>query len=177
MNAELASLKSFKVYDAIPRSHAPQGKGVITGRWVVTPKGDKIKCRMVARELNDGTLADVFAHTPSSTALRIILCIALAKGYAMATGDLTTAFLHAPLEHGSEVYFQPPAPVHEAGTLWKLRRALYGLRRSPQVFQRWVEGQLADLLKFPRRVTMMRSARFAMCLSSFGCSFAPMQVR
>ena len=84
MNAELASLKSFKVYDVIPRSQVPQGKAVITGRWVVTPKGDKIKCRMVARELNDGTPADVFAHTPSSTALRIILCIALAKGYAMA---------------------------------------------------------------------------------------------
>eukprot|EP00972_Heterocapsa_arctica_P093144 13739209-Heterocapsa_arctica.AAC.1 len=50
-------------------------------------------------------------------------------------GDVSTAFLHAPLPPERKFYLIPPATEHAGGELWRLRKALYGLRESPRWFQ------------------------------------------
>eukprot|EP00972_Heterocapsa_arctica_P028732 4227129-Heterocapsa_arctica.AAC.1 len=50
-------------------------------------------------------------------------------------GDVSTAFLHAPLPPERKFYLIPPATEHVGGELWHLRKALYGLRESPRWFQ------------------------------------------
>eukprot|EP00972_Heterocapsa_arctica_P093165 13742376-Heterocapsa_arctica.AAC.1 len=53
-------------------------------------------------------------------------------------GNVSTVFLHAPL--GAEcVYVKPPPNLREPGVLWRLKKALYGLRAAPRLFQEYVE--------------------------------------
>ena len=61
----------------------------------------------------------------------------------MTTGDISTAFLHAPITKEEEVYVTPPPEYYPNGdTLWKLKRAMYGLRTSPKAWQDHFAGQL-----------------------------------
>ena len=77
-------------------------------------------------------------------ALRVVLLHALRNKFDTIQGDVSAAFLHADFEPGAEVFVRPLA---ELGTdrIWKLRKALYGLRRSPQAWQKWFAGRLATL--------------------------------
>ena len=53
----------------------------------------------------------------------------------MALGDVSTAFLHAPLGPEDHVYLQPPPNKRTANVVWRLHKALYGLRAAPRLFQ------------------------------------------
>eukprot|EP00972_Heterocapsa_arctica_P072105 10649872-Heterocapsa_arctica.AAC.1 len=48
-------------------------------------------------------------------------------------GDVSTAFLHAELPE--PVWVIPPPNMREPGMVWRLSKALYGLRKSPQLWQ------------------------------------------
>ena len=49
-------------------------------------------------------------------------------------GDISTAFLHAAVD--DDFYVIPPLEFYPDGcTLWKLKKALYGLKRSPKLWQ------------------------------------------
>eukprot|EP00972_Heterocapsa_arctica_P018123 2677498-Heterocapsa_arctica.AAC.1 len=61
--------------------------------------------------------------------------------WVVCIGDVSTAFLHAPL--GAErVYVRPPPNLREPGVLWRLQKALYGLRAAPRLFQEYMEKVL-----------------------------------
>ena len=54
-------------------------------------------------------------------------------GWEVLTGDVMTALLDATLpEH---VFVLPPPNLRQEGRVWRLNNALYGLRRSPQLWQ------------------------------------------
>ena len=77
---------------------------------------------------------EVFASTPSLTTLKLLLTLATAFNWCVWTGDVSTAFLHALVN--SDIFVIPPLEFYPEGqTLWKLKRALYGLRNSPQLWQ------------------------------------------
>eukprot|EP00972_Heterocapsa_arctica_P100629 14837316-Heterocapsa_arctica.AAC.1 len=61
----------------------------------------------------------------------------------MLLGDVSTAFLHAPLPAGAKVYVIPPACDRQPGKVWRMK-ALYGLRQSPRLFQEHLAGILAS---------------------------------
>eukprot|EP00972_Heterocapsa_arctica_P049582 7297611-Heterocapsa_arctica.AAC.1 len=48
-------------------------------------------------------------------------------------GDVSTAFLHGALPEPA--YVRPPPNFRRPGVVWRLGKALYGLRKSPQLFQ------------------------------------------
>ena len=56
---EIEGIKTFKVYDKVPRNEAYErtGRKPIAVRWVDVNKGDdinpEIRCRLVAKEIND----------------------------------------------------------------------------------------------------------------------------
>ena len=95
-----------------------------------------VRCRIVVRgytqQVDDRD--ELFASTPSLTTLKLLLTLSSAFGWYIATGDVSTAFLHAAVD--GDIYVIPPLEYYpEGNVLWKLKRALYGLRNSPKLWQ------------------------------------------
>ena len=69
MGKEMASFKSFHVADDVPEEEATEaGIEVIPSRWLIHDRGGVkgIKARCVTQQINDGSLQDTFAATPSA---------------------------------------------------------------------------------------------------------------
>ena len=61
--------------------------------------------------------------------------MALARAWMTYSFDISTAFLHAPLS-GEPVYVWPPKEFYHFGkVLWRLKKAMYGLRSAPKDWQ------------------------------------------
>ena len=136
MDHERASLEAFKVRTEVSEEE-PKKAGVrpIRMGWVLSDRGATVKARMVACEVNHGEWCDAFAATPTSVAMRLALQRGMARGWTIFTADISTAFLHAVLDEDDLVYVLPPTTDRRPGHVWRLWRALYGLRRAPQYFQ------------------------------------------
>ena len=62
----------------------------------------------------------------------------------MILGDISTPFLHAGLQ--DDFYVWPPKEFYpDRTTVWKLKRALYGLRDAPRAWQEHFAQVLQDL--------------------------------
>ena len=116
MDKESASLQSFPTYievdDTEPAKH---GKKVIRSGWVLSDRGETVKARLVAQEVNYGDYMDAFAATPMSASLRVLLKIAMQRGWPVRLADLSTAFLYARLGEGELVYVLPPQSERKEG--------------------------------------------------------------
>ena len=105
MNKEMESMRSFDVYIELLESDLTpeQLSKVIQSRWVLRWKADEIRARLVAKGYSqDVTDLETYASTPLLLTLKILLLIALNKGWKVLFGDVSTAFFHALLdeEHG-----------------------------------------------------------------------------
>ena len=139
MTKEMKSMRDFGVFDEVDIDKVPREalESAISTRWVKLRKPDgTVRCRIVARgytqQVEDKD--ETFASTPSLTTLRLLLTLAVAKGWHISIGDISTAFLHALVNE--DFYVIPPLEFYPEGrTLWKLRKALYGLKHSPKLWQ------------------------------------------
>ena len=139
MKKEMLSMKNFDVFDEVPTSSLSEEalSEAISTRWVKVRKSDgAVRCRIVVRgytqQVEDRD--ELFASTPSLTTLKLLLTLSSAFGWHIATGDVSTAFLHAAVD--GDIYVIPPLEYYpEGNVLWKLKRALYGLRNSPKLWQ------------------------------------------
>ena len=69
--------------------------------------------------------------------LRTLISLASLQKWAVASWDVSTAFLYAQLPEDHVVYCRPPNALVrlglvQPGIVWKLNKALYGLRTSPK---------------------------------------------
>ena len=130
---EVESLQHFDVFEL---TGPPPDQRVLSTRWVHRWKGDTVKSRLVVRGFEQlFTGAETCAATPALTTLFLMINYALSTGLSKATGDVSTAFLHASLNE--LVYVQPTeirGTVHApTGKVWRLKKSLYGLRSAPEV--------------------------------------------
>ena len=139
MTKEMKSMQHFGVFEEVDVDKVPAEllDKAISTRWVKVRKTDgTLRTRLVVRGYTQ-EVADkdeTFASTPSLTTLRLLLTLAVAKGWSVSTGDISTAFLHANVE--GDFYVIPPLEFYPEGkTLWRLRKALYGLKHSPKLWQ------------------------------------------
>eukprot|EP00972_Heterocapsa_arctica_P073805 10895666-Heterocapsa_arctica.AAC.1 len=132
MDRERESLRSFGVLEraADPGKPARCGRVAIATGWVLADRGEKVKARLVARQVNWGTWCDAFAATPRPVSIRFVQHRALANSWRVWTGDVSTAFLHAGLGQDVELVTLPPTEK-EGEHPFRLRRALYGMRKAP----------------------------------------------
>ena len=139
MNKEMKSMIDFDVFteqkmsDLTPEQLAT----VISTKWVKVRKGDgTCRCRLVVRgydQLIDDP-DDTYASTPSLLTLKTLLTLAVARGWHITLADISTAFLHALVD--GDVWVLPPVEYYpEGGVVWKLKRALYGLKNAPALWQ------------------------------------------
>ena len=143
MQREMDAMREFEVYSEVPRKDLDPAVAskAITTRWVLRWKGDEVRARLVARgftqEVKDPD--DIYASTPLLTSLRAFVALALARGWHMTTGDVSTAFLHAAVTTSpdeEDIYIVPPVEYYPGkDVLWRLHKAMYGLRTSPRAWQ------------------------------------------
>ena len=103
MKKEMLSMKNFDVFDEVPTSSLSEEalSEAISTRWVKVRKSDgTVRCRIVVRgytqQVDDRD--ELFASTPSLTTLKLLLTLSSAFGWHIATGDVSTAFLHAAVD-------------------------------------------------------------------------------
>ena len=146
MNKEMQSMLNFDVFEEVKMAELTpaQLETVISTRWVKTRKSDgTCRCRIVVRGY-DQVVEDpdeTYASTPSLLTLKTSLTLAVARGWHVTLADVSTAFLHASMD--GEVLVLPPVEYYPSGEVaWKLKRALYGLKNAPKLWQQHLASTL-----------------------------------
>ena len=85
---------------------------------------------------------DTYSPTPTAESVRICLTISVICDWAIKLTDVSTAFLHANVIGHKYVY--PPETENLGPTkVWRLNKALYGLKSAPKA---WTQ-HLASVLR------------------------------
>ena len=142
-------------HDPVARANftKQQLKQVIQTRWVVQPRPAQdgetsLRARFVAKGFKQQILdpsLETYASTPSHLSLRILLILSLVNHWDVVTADISSAFLQAPIPEGELVLVKPPPELEQNPVLWKLRKALYGLKTSPKLWQQHLSSKLEEL--------------------------------
>ena len=147
---EVGYIRNKKVWRKIPRQLALRhGWKIIKARWIDINKGDtsrpNLRSRYVGKEFNTGAEDGLFAATPPTEALRLLISelATLEDGqedeYVMMINDVARAFFEAPVER--DVCVELPEEDKEEGEedmVGKLEMSLYGTRDAAINFQREV---------------------------------------
>ena len=110
----------------------------------------RAKYRIVALgnlDPNTWSKNDCFAPVLSQFELRLLVAIATQKKCIPKTGDVAQAFCQSTLPPGENYICRPPAgcPLTENNLYWKLKKTLYGLKRSPRHFYDLAKKTLLSL--------------------------------
>ena len=154
MQKEMESMRTQGVYEEVDVTKlTPQQRqeldldNIIESRWVYRSKGDEVRARIVAKGYTEHieNQDDVYASTPLFAVLRILLALSMARGWIVQVGDISTAFLHA-LAATAGLVLRPPKEYYtNPNILWRLHKAMYGLRSSPKAWQEHLAKVLTDL--------------------------------
>ncbi|WVZ77133.1 hypothetical protein U9M48_025033 [Paspalum notatum var. saurae] len=152
MDLEYDALIRNKTWHLVP----PQkGRNVIDCKWVYkikrNPDGslDRYKARLVAKGFKQRfgiDYEDTFSPVVKAATIRIVLSIAVSRGWNLRQLDVQNAFLHGILEE--EVYMKQP-PGYEDKSMQnyvcKLDKALYGLKQAPRAWYARLSAKLHEL--------------------------------
>ena len=125
-------------------SRDPRVKGhkVLNCKWVYVYKFDKhsrflkTKARLVVRgdQQAKSLTENTYAATLAGRSLRTLIAISARFDLEMIQYDAINAFVNAGIE--GDVFMKMPLGYRRTGTILKLNKALYGLRKSPLLWQR-----------------------------------------
>ena len=111
----------------------------------------KHKSRMVIC----GNFATWGEHSTTTTnldapLLRLLLSLACSKETTWSSVDITSAFLNADIHDEDTVLITPPPilvkmDVVKPNTVWHVKKAIYGLREAPRLWQQERDQQLREL--------------------------------
>ncbi|KAE8551356.1 hypothetical protein EYB25_005241 [Talaromyces marneffei] len=151
--AEKAHLKSHDPsgsWMTVPIGKA-KGKQILDCMWVYVYKQDKkgrlVKCkaRLVVRgdqEKRDD-MRDTYAATLAARSFRIFMAIAARFDLELKQYDAVNAFVNAKLDE--EIFMRMAPGYREPSKIYRLNKALYGLRRSPLLWQKELTSTLTKL--------------------------------
>ena len=149
---EIASIEKNKTWSLID---LPSGAKAIGLKWIFKVKRNsdgsinKYKARLVAKgyiQRHGIDFDEVFAPVARIETVRFILSLAASKGWEVHHLDVKTAFLHGDLKE--EVYVSQPEGFEvkgQEGKVYKLNKALYGLRQAPRAWNEKLNKVLGDL--------------------------------
>ena len=141
MEQEIHALQRNNTWRLVP---PPSGVNIIDSKWVFKVKKhadgsiERYKARLVAKGFKQRygiDYEDTFSPIIKPTTIRVLLSLAVTRGWSLRQLDVQNAFLHGVLEE--EVYMrQPPGFVDPAQPhhLCRLVKALYGLKQAPRAW-------------------------------------------
>jgi hypothetical protein len=170
MREELDALQQNQVMVPVPESQVPSGSVVLPSKMVFRVKRrsdgtvERFKSRLVVQGFyeNHG-FEETFAPVTTGTSLRVFLAVSASKRFYVHQLDIANAFLNSDMH--DEVYIRLPSGLPDTdnfyfskgAVLWKLRKALYGLQRAPQL---WFQTITAFLLSLGFRASAVDPCLF-----------------
>ena len=153
MRKELNSLDEHEVADLIPSNTVPPGSSVIGTRWVFRVKADgRFKARLVVQGWAQQHGIDcftTFAPVCRLSSQRLLLAIAASRDWPVIAMDVQTAFLNGKLQENVYTKQEPGFEKINTSTgqpfVMKLRKSLYGLRQSPNVWNNTMDNDLRKM--------------------------------
>ncbi|CAI7855828.1 unnamed protein product [Closterium sp. NIES-53] len=128
MESELKSIEENGTWELVELS---EGRKAITSKWLFKIKSDA-----------DGKIERYKSRLP--TTLRTLLVGAAIKGWVVKQMDVTTAFLNGVLEE--EIFMAQPKGFDDgSGRVFKLKKALYGLKKAPRQWYLKLRGGLKEI--------------------------------
>jgi histone deacetylase 1/2 len=149
MDEEFRALQNNQTWRLVP----PRvGTNVIDCRWVYKVKRkvdgsvDHYKDHLVAKGFKQRygiDYEDTFSPVVKIATVRLVLAIAVSRGWSLRQLDVKNAFLHGVPEE--EVYMRQPPGYEDRGKLnyvCRLDKALYGLKQAPRAWYSRLSSQL-----------------------------------
>jgi hypothetical protein len=142
----LIRMEAFIVIDKQPWMN------VVSSVWAFKrkryPDGSirKLKARICARgfeQIEGIDYFETFAPVVQWMTVRIILIMTILLNLENKQIDYTAAFMQAPIDH--DVYVEMPKLFQVNNKVWKLKRALYGLKDAPRAYFMHTKGKLEEL--------------------------------
>lgn len=150
--AQRVHLESHRQKDSFHETDKKHARGlqVLSSMWVFVYKTDKhgflqkCKARLVVCG-NQQARGDLptRATTLASTAFRTLMAVTAKFDLETTQMDAVNAFVHCDLDE--VVYMRMPPGYAKPGKVLRLNKALYGLRRSPLLWQKNLTGSLQEL--------------------------------
>ncbi|KJZ67918.1 hypothetical protein HIM_12693 [Hirsutella minnesotensis 3608] len=149
-HSEWKSLQERNTFRAVPRDQVTGKPLPLT--WVFKYRFDKhgflvkFKARLCVRgDLQQLGDKDTYAATLAGRSFRILMAIAAKFDLETRQLDAVNAFTNSFLDDDEEVYVLFPDGYHRQGWVLRLIRALYGLRRSPLLWQKDLTAAFEEL--------------------------------
>lgn len=123
-------MQSFPGFGAV-RPDSAQSR-VLATRWCHHRRGPgTVRSRFVGRQDADRADVSFYPLTPGHETVRILVTLALRENLVVLCGNISAAFVNTPMPEDTPVYVEPPKGMYKDGTIvWRLRRALNGLREA-----------------------------------------------
>lgn len=141
VSEEIGNIHMLHTWTLVPYT---EDMNVLSSRWIFTVKYNpdgtvrKLKARLVVKgfEQEEGLdYLETFSPVVRTATIRLVLNVAVSKGWKVKQLDVTSAFLHGELQE--PVYmFQPGGFVdpERPNHVCKLTKALYGLKQAPRAW-------------------------------------------
>ncbi len=150
MDLEISSMSALDVYELVPRT---SDMNVISSRWLFKIKRDAnnlptiYKARLVAKGFQQKHGIDydeTYAPVAKYKSIKMLLSLTAQLGLMIHQIDYKTAFLNATL---TEVIYmaQPDGYETSASHVWRLKKAIYGLKQSPREWNAEIDSTLNEL--------------------------------
>ena len=143
---QLDFLESMKVFEEVCEDELPAGTHVMSSRWVDTMKTPTMRrSKYTARGYEEPHSDEgCLAATATIQGIRMLLTRCLDKrdqGHEAFVADYTQAFLNAEVREGEQLY---PPEDSDGWQVWRVRKAMLGLRTSPRRWQEHLSGKLKE---------------------------------
>jgi hypothetical protein len=152
----LVSMDTMEVLTTSQYRNLKNAPKAIPTMCVLTVKTDennkpvRAKSRIVVLgnlEEREWTRPECYAPVLRQDSLRLLASLAVQKRRVLKQGDCKNAFCQPTLPDDELVVVTPPpgCPISAPGTYWKLKKTLYGLRRSPRHWFNSFRGHLLSM--------------------------------
>ncbi|KAL8155990.1 hypothetical protein AgCh_001157 [Apium graveolens] len=147
MDVEIKSIEKNRMWDLM---ELPKGAKKIGVKWVYKTKlnelgeVEKCKARLVAKGYAQEygiEYKEVYAPVARMDTVRMILALAVQRGWSVFQLDVKSAFLHEKL--AESVYVEQPRGYeikNEEHKVYKLNKVLYGLKQAPRAWFSRIES-------------------------------------